>query len=94
MMRNQYSTFACKKICRHLHTMIATLYQHYFLFLSDDSFREEVLAENTYKQMILKNHVSKDYGLKDSNVKKLTAAVLRTTLTHLSNLGSAVPSLN
>jgi hypothetical protein len=64
-----------------------TLWKQFFIF-------KKMFTFNTYKQMILKNHVSKDYGLKDSNVKKLTAAVLRTTLTHLSNLGSAVPSLN
>jgi hypothetical protein len=44
--------------------MIATLYQHYFLFLSDDSFREEVLAENTYKETIVSFKMIEDYGLK------------------------------
>jgi hypothetical protein len=34
--------------------MIATFYQHYFLFLSDDSFRKEARAENTtYPQLLI-----------------------------------------
>jgi hypothetical protein len=36
--------------------MIATFYQHYFLFLSDDSFREEVmLLPLTTRQVWVQN---------------------------------------
>jgi hypothetical protein len=60
--------------------MIATLYQHYFLLLSDDSFREEVLTENTFKALESMNAekgrfvVESEYNMMVANVASSPAS--------------------